>query len=94
MQYDKVEEIANLVIWYYEVNSFTPCAKEEDGKFYSIVRDYFGTPTHAFDTNGNKVWERQIDCYGRLRNGDNNFVPFFYPGQYVDEETGLAYNRF
>jgi hypothetical protein len=49
MQYDKVEEIANLVIWYYEVNSFTPYAKEEDGKFYSIVSDYLGTPTHAFD---------------------------------------------
>jgi RHS repeat-associated protein len=94
MQYDKVEEIENLVTWHYEINSFTPCSKEEDGKFYSIVSDYLGTPTHAFDENGKKVWERQIDCYGRLRSGDNKFVPFLYPGQYVDGETGLAYNRF
>jgi RHS repeat-associated protein len=28
------------------------------------------------------------------RKGDNKFVPFLYPGQYVDVETGLAYNRF
>ncbi|MFV0505979.1 MAG: RHS repeat-associated core domain-containing protein [Bacteroidales bacterium] len=24
----------------------------------------------------------------------DNFVPFLYQGQYFDEETGLAYNRF
>jgi RHS repeat-associated protein len=94
MQYDKVEEIKSLVTWHYELNSFSPCSKEEDGKFYSIVSDYLGTPTHAFDETGNKVWERQIDCYGRVRSGDNKFVPFLYPGQYVDGETGLAYNRF
>jgi RHS repeat-associated protein len=94
MQYDKVEEIENLVTWHYELNSFTPCSKEEDGRFYSIISDYLGTPTHAFDENGKKVWERQIDCYGRLRSGDNKFVPFLYPGQYVDGETGLAYNRY
>ncbi len=35
-----------------------------------------------------------MDCYGRVRTGNNKFVPYLYPGQYVDEETGLAYNRF
>ncbi len=29
-----------------------------------------------------------------MRSGDNKFVPFLYPGQYADEGTGLAYNRF
>ena len=37
---------------------------------------------------------RQLDCYGKLRKGDNKFIPFLYPGQYVDVETELAYNRF
>ncbi len=94
MQYDKAEPTENITTWHYEPNSFTPCAKETDGKFYSIVSDYLGTPTHAFDEEGKKVWERQLDCYGRIRIGNNKFVPFLYPGQYVDEETGLAYNRF
>ncbi len=94
MQYDKAEPTENITTWHYELDSFTPCGKETDGKFYSIVSDYLGTPTHAFDEEGKKVWERQIDCYGRLRTGNNKFVPFLYPGQYVDEETGLAYNRF
>lgn len=35
-----------------------------------------------------------MDIYGSLRKGNNEFVPFLYQGQYVDAETGLAYNRF
>jgi RHS repeat-associated protein len=57
--------------------------------FYFFIYNF-----HAFDKNGKKVWERQIDCYGRLRSGDNKFIPFLYTGQYVDKKTGLAYNRF
>ncbi|WP_317167609.1 RHS repeat-associated core domain-containing protein [Chryseobacterium sp. c4a] len=53
-----------------------------------------GTPTHAYDNNGSLVWERELDIYGSLRKGDSEFVPFLYQGQYVDAETGLAYNRF
>ena len=53
-----------------------------------------GIPTHAYDHNGSLVWERELDVYGSLRKGDNEFVPFLYQGQYVDAETGLAYNRF
>ncbi|WP_304442568.1 RHS repeat-associated core domain-containing protein [Tenacibaculum sp. Bg11-29] len=32
--------------------------------------------------------------YGKVRRGDNKFIPFLYQGQYYDEETELAYNRF
>ncbi len=37
-----------------------------------------------------------MDIYRKTRNfvGEENFVPFTYQGQYYDEETGLAYNRF
>jgi uncharacterized protein RhaS with RHS repeats len=45
-----------------------------------------------------KVWEREIDCYEKVRklNGEKNFYPYLYQGQSqsVDAETGLAYNRF
>ncbi|WP_317235360.1 RHS repeat domain-containing protein [Niabella ginsengisoli] len=30
----------------------------------------------------------------RKEKGDKGLVPQLYQGQYVDEETGLAYNRF
>ena len=38
----------------------------------------------------------ELDIYGRVRmeEGETNFVPFLYQGQYYDVETKLAYNRF
>ncbi|NVK66887.1 MAG: RHS repeat-associated core domain-containing protein, partial [Flavobacteriales bacterium] len=39
---------------------------------------------------------RQLNIYGETRreSGEKNFIPFLYQGQYFDEETELAYNRF
>lgn len=66
---------------------------------YSIISDYLGTPVEAYGGNGNKVWERELDIYGRVKTGKNetgerNFIPFRFQGQYEDGETGLYYNRF
>jgi RHS repeat-associated protein len=90
------EPVENLVTWVFEDGSFVPCAKIENENEYSIVADYLGTPTHAYDSKGEKVWEREIDCYGKVRRlaGEKTFCPYLYQGQSVDEETGLAYNRF
>ena len=55
------------------------------------------------DSEGNEVWNRQLDIYGRVKReikasslGDDvrPFIPFLYQGQYYDFETNLAYNRF
>ena len=61
----------------------------------------------AYDEDGKKVWERELDIYGRVKTGrkdaygrieketgEKNFIPFRFQGQYEDEETGLYYNRF
>ncbi|RYE18764.1 MAG: RHS family protein, partial [Sphingobacteriaceae bacterium] len=77
----------------YDNASFTPQAKLVNGKQYSIVADYLGTPVEAYNEAGSKVWHRELDCYGQVRKGDSTFIPFLYQGQYSDEETGLAYNR-
>ena len=60
------------------------------------MSDYLGTPLQAFDNNGNKVWEQELDIFGRKKTGNNksSFIPFKYQGQYEDEEIGLYYNRF
>ena len=94
LNYDKQEPIINLTTWLYEAGSFTPSGKQQNGQYYSIVSDYLGTPIEAYNQTGEKIWMRQLDCYGKLRKGDNKFIPFLYPGQYVDVETELAYNRF
>ena len=47
----------------------------------------------AYDKQGNKVWEQELDIYGRQRKRPSAFIPFKYQGQYEDAETGLYYNR-
>lgn len=67
-----------------------------DERRYSIISDYLGTPIEAYDEEGQRVWARELDIYGRTRSeeGAVGFIPFLYQGQYLDRETGLAYNRF
>ena len=95
-RYAGTEKADNLVTWVYDGTSFTPVAKVTDGERYTIVHDYLGTPTQAYDSEGNLVWEMLLDVYGEVMEsrGDRSLVPFRYQGQYEDEETGLYYNRF
>ena len=42
------------------------------------------------------IWKRELDIYGKVRylEGEEDFIPFRYQGQYYDKETQLYYNRF
>ena len=94
-------ENTELTTWVFE--GFVPTAKLVNGKAYSIISDHLGTPILAIDSEGNEVWNRQLDIYGRVKReikasslGEDvrPFIPFLYQGQYYDFETKLAYNRF
>ena len=87
-------EESDVTTWLFEEGSFVPTAKIVGDKSYSIITDYLGTPTHAFDSHGAKVWERNLDIYGKIRTGNSTLVPFLFQGQYFDEETDLCYNRY
>ena len=66
-------------------------AKQQDGKRYTIVQDYLGTPIQALDSKGEVVWDCILDIYGdvlELR-GKRDFIPFRFQGQYEDQKTGL-----
>jgi len=95
-EYNGTEKPENLVTWVYDGTSFTPVAKVTEGERYTIVHDYLGTPTQAYDSEGNLVWEMLLDVYGEVMEsrGDRSLVPFRYQGQYEDAETGLYNNRF
>ena len=96
----------NLITWVFQ-DDFVPRGKLTRAGNYSIIGDYLGTPVEAYDGEGIKVWERELDIYGRVKTGgkvsDRSavpktggqcFIPFRFRGQYEDEETGLYYNRF
>lgn len=86
----------SLATWVFEEGTFIPVAKLANGKQYSIIADYLGTPCEVYDETGEKVWECELDIYGKVRKlaGNGDLIPFRQQGQYADSETGLYYNRF
>lgn len=92
---ENANKLENLVTWVFN-DGFVPNAKITNEGNYSIISDYLGTPVEAYDTNGNKVWGAELDIYGRVKTTEGNpdFIPFRYQGQYHDTETDLYYNRF
>ena len=91
----KQEPLIDIITWVFEDGTFVPTARITDRGSESIVTDYLGTPIEAYNEDGTKVWEREIDIYGRIRKENlTNFVPFLYQGQYFDADISLCYNRF
>ena len=91
------EPTTDITTWVFEADTFVPTAKIQNGKQYSIVSDYLGTPIQMYDEKGNKTWDCNLDIYGKVTNfagSSLNECPFRYAGQYFDSETNLCYNRF
>ena len=89
-------ERCDMTVWLFDEESFVPVAMIKEGRSYSILTDQLGTPTEAYDAEGNEVWSRVLDMDGNVieETGNKEMVPFLFQGQYYDRETGLAYNRF
>ena len=49
------------------VGGHVPSAKIVGERRYSIISDYLGTPVEAYDEEGQRVWVRELDIYGRVR---------------------------
>ncbi|HEU5427198.1 MAG TPA: DUF6531 domain-containing protein [Actinocrinis sp.] len=65
-----------------------------DVAFHAIVTDLVGTPAELISPDGAIAWRSTTNIWGRVISvtGDGTQCPLGSPGQYRDEETGLAYN--
>ncbi len=95
-RWNTAPEPRDMTVWLFDEDSFVPSAMIRGGKAYSILTDQLGTPTEAYDSDGNEVWSRVLDMDGNVieETGNRGMIPFLFQGQYYDPETGLAYNRF
>jgi RHS repeat-associated protein len=86
----------DTITWVFKEQSHALAGKIKGEKKYSIVGDQVGSPIRAYNQQGELIWSRELDCYGRIRmlKGDAGFCNCLYMGQSLDLETGLAYNRF
>lgn len=103
-QYDSSTGIA--LTWDYE--GYRPITQLErrldpdadqpeiDSRFFAIVSDLVGTPTHLVDERGTLAWQSRATVWGATTwSADATaYTPLRFPGQYDDPETGLYYNYF
>ncbi|MFF1919145.1 restriction endonuclease fold toxin [Streptomyces sp. NPDC058221] len=81
-----------------QTTRYTPAAEatqpEVNARFYAIITDLIGTPTHLVDESGHIAWQAQATLWGTTTwNHDATaYIPLRFPGQYDDLETGHHYN--
>jgi RHS repeat-associated protein len=87
---------AGLITWISDPATLAPAAKLVAGHAYSVVCDHLGTPVMMLDESGRRVWEAVLSTWGarKILLGHASDCPHRFAGQYEDDETGLAYNRY
>jgi RHS repeat-associated protein len=72
-------------------------AAPASGRIFYPIGNQIGVPLHIEDQAGNVVWRAaHVDPYGAVEIDPASTVAYSlrFPGHYLDEETGLHYNRF
>ncbi|MDC9621326.1 DUF6531 domain-containing protein [Xenorhabdus sp. XENO-7] len=91
------------ICWLYAPGAFTPSARYEKGKLHYIVSDHQGTPREILSEAGKLVWANRLTTWGKaermplLAANDEDYhvsCNLRFAGQWLDEESGLYYNRF
>ncbi|EPX64761.1 hypothetical protein D187_000183 [Cystobacter fuscus DSM 2262] len=81
-----------LLVDYESVN-----AAPESGMVYALFTNQAGVPSYVEDESGRTVWwAEHIEPYGQVAvgSGAEFELNIRLPGHYLDEDTGLVYNRF
>jgi RHS repeat-associated protein len=67
---------------------------EVDQRFYAIITDLVGTPTHLVGDTGEAAWHANTALWGGSSSDQDARCPLRFPGQYADAETGWHYNLY
>ena len=87
--------------YLYDVGSFSPLQVEDANGVYQAITDHLGTPQQLTNDAGEVVWDASYEPYGKALasndpDGDGVSIEqnMRFPGQHLDQETGLHYNYF
>ncbi|WP_326598155.1 DNA/RNA non-specific endonuclease [Streptomyces sp. NBC_01803] len=96
---------ADTVTHTWDYKGFQPVAQTErpleysdqaefDRRFFAIVTDLVGSPTHLVTDTGDAMRLPHTTLWGAATTdpGGAPLTPLRFPGQYADEETGWHYN--
>ncbi|TDC28023.1 hypothetical protein E1265_00350 [Streptomyces sp. 8K308] len=96
------DHIGHLPVAQTEARSAPPAGgirreaerEEFDRRFYAIITDLIGTPTHLVTEGGKVAWQGRTTLWGIpvAEARGTASTPLRFPGQYADEESGWHYN--
>jgi RHS repeat-associated protein len=71
-----------------------PLFMKQGGQYFFYQNDHLGTPQKITNVNGGVVWSAKYESFGKAQAEAGSTVEnnLRFPGQYVDQETGLHYN--
>ena len=75
MEGRRLATLLDLKTWVFEEESFVPMALLLNGKVYSIATDQLGTPTEAYNAEGEEVYDQYAPYSEQIR------IPFLSQGQ-------------
>jgi RHS repeat-associated protein len=102
---EKGDPVVEERTYWFEDDGFEPLAHKEKrvddvgrerGGWFHYLNDPIGTPDKLLAEDGSVATEYERKAWGQLeaRSGARATTPLRLQGQYWDEETGLAYNRY
>jgi RHS repeat-associated protein len=82
--------------WAFAPDDFTPLAKKLGSEVYMALCDHQGMPRRLIGADGTVAWSAQFSAWGRTTGQHHRQTGcnIRFPGQWLDEESGLFYNRF
>ena len=92
-------------VFVFDRGTLWPMLQQEQGETFAIVTDFRGAPRELVDSRGRLSWAGTYSAWGAIADAwiDPTAMmlrarpvepPFRVVGQYWDEESELAYNRF
>lgn len=97
---EQIHDGARVLVWDWAPDSQQVVSQRErsingqqvvDQRFFAIVTDLVGTPTELVDPAGTLAWHGDASLWGTSAQPGTLLR---FPGQYLDQETGLHYNRY
>jgi len=86
-------------LWNGEYDKEAEPFSQDEIAFYQC--DHLGTPQELTDSKGKVAWSAQYKAWGRAQEAISEAAaeagirnPIRFQGQYLDDETGLHYNRY